>query len=129
MMRLIVWFVCATVTISPVLAGDTDLEIVHRIKTEAFENSKVMDTLSNLTDLYGPRLTGSPEFDQAAQWAMGRLKGYGVSNVHGEKWGPFGRSWSLESYTLEMTSPRYSHLVAAPPAWSGPSSGVQTGEV
>jgi carboxypeptidase Q len=52
-----------------------------------------------------------------------------VANVHEEKWGPFGRSWSLESFTLEMISPRYSHLVAMPLAWSGATKGVQSGEV
>ncbi len=120
---------CFAFTLLPLSAEDQQLEVVHRIKTEAFDNSKVMDTLSYLTDMYGPRLTGSPEFEQAADWAMSRLKECGVANVHGEKWGPFGRSWSLQSFTLEMTSPRYSHLVAAPLAWSEPTEGVQSGEV
>ncbi|MBV9678483.1 MAG: M20/M25/M40 family metallo-hydrolase [Acidobacteriaceae bacterium] len=48
--------------------------------------------------------------------------------MHTEKWGPFGRSWSLQTFTLEMTSPRYSHLVAVPLAWSGSTTGVQSGE-
>jgi hypothetical protein len=49
--------------------------------------------------------------------------------VHAEKWGPFGRSWSLQSYSLEMTAPRYSHLVGAPLAWSTPTHGPVTGDV
>ena len=106
-----------------------DLDVVHQIKVEAFQNSKVMDLLSNISDLYGPRLTASPEFEQAAQWAMTQLKAYDLANVHEEKWGPFGRSWSVESYTIDMLSPRYSHLVAAPLAWSSPTNGVQSGEV
>ncbi|MBV8866571.1 MAG: M20/M25/M40 family metallo-hydrolase [Acidobacteriaceae bacterium] len=108
---------------------DKSLEVVGKIKAEAFDRSQVMDTLENLTDLYGPRLTGSPEFQQAADWAMGRLKEYGVTNVHGEPWGPFGRSWSLESYELDMTAPRFSHLIAAPLAWSDPTKGVRNAEV
>ena len=121
---------CCALLLPPVWAAeDQQLEIVHRIKTEAFDNSQVMDTLSYLTDMYGPRLTGSPEFEQAANWAISRLKECGMANVHAEKWGPFGRSWSLQSFTLEMTSPRYSHLVAAPLAWSEPTKGVQSGEV
>ncbi len=106
-------------------AQDKSLEIVHQIKTEAFDHSKVMDHLSFLTDVYGPRLTGSPEFEQAAEWAMSRLKQFGISNVHEEKWGPFGRSWSLQTYTLEMVTPRYSHLLAVPLAWSASSNGVE----
>jgi hypothetical protein len=106
-----------------------DLDVVHQIKVEAFQNSKVMDLLANISDLYGPRLTASPEFEQAAQWAMTQLKSYGLANVHEEKWGPFGRSWSVESYNVDMLFPRYSHLVAAPLAWSSPTNGVQSGEV
>jgi hypothetical protein len=106
-----------------------DLEVIHQIKVEAFQNSKVMDHLANLTDLYGPRLTGSPEWEQAAQWAMTEMKAYGLANVHEEKWGPFGRSWSIESYDLDMLTPRYSHLVSVPLAWSSPTKGSLTGEV
>ena len=90
-----------------------------------------MEHLSYLTDLYGPRLTGSPEFHQAADWAMSQLKEYGpASQTYTQKsGGPFGRSWSLQNYTLEMTMPRYSHLVAAPLAWSAATNGVQSGGV
>lgn len=110
-------------------ADSNNLSIVNSIKHEAFANSKVMDTLSYLTDVYGPRLTASPEFDQAAAWAMKRLKDYGVQDVHQESWGPFGRSWSVQTYTLDMVAPRYSHLTAAPLAWSGPTNGPLNAEI
>jgi len=106
-----------------------DLTLISRIKTEAFDSSKVMDTLSYLTDVYGPRLAASPEFREAADWTVKRLQGYGVENVHLEKWGPFGRSWALKQYSLEMTEPRYALLDAAPLAWSDATRGVVTGEV
>jgi hypothetical protein len=116
--------------VAPLLADDTvDLRLVARIKTEAFDHSKVMDHLYYLTDVYGPRLTGSPEFEQAAKWAMDQLQGYGVANVHVENWGPFGRSWSVKQYSVEMTEPRYSHVDAAPLAWSASTNGVVTGEL
>jgi carboxypeptidase Q len=109
-------------------AQEKPLDTVRRIKVEAFQNSKVMEQLSLLSDLYGPRLTGSPEFAQAADWAVSRLKEYGLTNVHTEKWGPFGRAWSLENYSVEMITPRYSRLSAAPLAWSASTNGVQTGD-
>ncbi|HZS54754.1 MAG TPA: M20/M25/M40 family metallo-hydrolase [Bryobacteraceae bacterium] len=109
--------------------NDKDLTALHEIKVEAFNNSKVMDHLASLADLYGPRLTASPEWEQAAQWAMQAMKGFGLVNVHEEKWGPFGRSWSLESYNIDMLTPRYSHLVAVPLAWSSQTNGVETGDV
>ncbi len=105
-----------------------DLTLVSRIKTEAFENSKVMDTLGYLTDVYGPRLAGSPEFREAADWTVKRLQGYGLENVRIEKWGPFGRSWALKQYSIEMTEPRYAVLDAAPLAWSDVTKGTVTAE-
>jgi hypothetical protein len=106
-----------------------DLGIVDRVKTEAFEHSKVMETLRNLTDVHGPRLTGSPGFEDAARWAIGELNGYGLEKVHLEKWGPFGRAWSLEQSSLELIEPRYSQLTAVPLAWSASSNGPVTGEL
>jgi carboxypeptidase Q len=109
-------------------ADAVDLAVVNQIKSEAFEHSKVMDHLQNLSDVYGPRLTGSAEFKEAADWALKRLQEYGLQNGHLEKWGPFGRSWSLEKFSLELTSPRYSLLAAWPLAWSSSTNGPVTGD-
>ena len=106
-----------------------DLTFVSRVKREAFERSQVMDTLSYLTDVYGPRLTASPEFKQAADWAVERLKSYGAENARLEKWGTFGRSWALKQYSIEMLEPRYAVLDAAALAWSDTTRGPVTGEV
>lgn len=115
--------------LSPLLAQEkVDLDVINRIKVEAFDNSKVMATLSGLTDLNGPRLTGSPEFRQAADWAKARLEGYGLANVHFEKWGPFGRSWSVKSHSVEVVEPRYARLTASPLAWSEPTAGAVTAD-
>ena len=71
-----------------------DLGVVHQIKDEAFQNPKVMDTVFQLTDVYGPRLTNSPQFRAAGDWAVKQLKEFGLDNVKLEKWGPFGRGWT-----------------------------------
>jgi carboxypeptidase Q len=105
-----------------------DYNLIHMIREEAFEHSQVMDHLAYLTDRYGPRLTASPEFDEAAGWAVGRMKSWGLANVHTESWGPFGRSWSLKHYAVEMVEPRYSLLDAMPLAWSEPTGKPVTGE-
>jgi hypothetical protein len=106
-----------------------DLSVIGRIKGEAFDRSKVMDTLYQITDVRGPRLTGSPGFDDAAQWTVARLKQYGLQNVHLEHWGPFGRAWSLEESSVELLEPRYQRLEAAPLAWSASSSGAVNGDL
>jgi carboxypeptidase Q len=114
----------------PAVAQDhVDLGVVDRIKTEAFDHSQVMDHLYNLTEVNGPRLTGSPEFERAAKWAAERLKGFGVANPHFEKWGPFGRSWSLQQASVEVIEPRYSQVTAAPLAWSSSTNGTVTGDL
>ncbi len=114
----------------PAIAQDrVDLGVVDRIKTEATAHSKVMDHLYQLSEIHGPRLTGSPEFDDAARWAVERLKEIGVDGVHLEKWGPFGRSWSVQQFSVEQVEPRYSLLNAAPLAWSAPTAVPVTGEL
>src|SRR5262249_22598729 len=95
-----------------------DLNVIHQIKEEALgRNSKVMDHMFYMTDVNGPRLTDSKGHRKAAEWAVQRLKEYGLSNVHLEKWGPFGKSWNLEFYSGHMIEPMYQPLIAMPVAW------------
>src|SRR5262250_336152 len=77
---------------APMLVGEekVDLSMVHRIRTEALQNSKVMDHMFYLTDVNGPRLTGSPGYRAAADWVVKRMTEYGAVAKE-EKWGPFGR--------------------------------------
>jgi carboxypeptidase Q len=105
-----------------------DLAAINRIKAESLSNSKVMDTMFYLTDVYGPRLTNSPNHYAAGEWAVKRLEEYGLTNVHLEKWGPFGRSWSNKYYEAHMVEPRFSSLVGVPLAWTAGTSGSVTGE-
>ncbi len=129
MTRTLLFGVAAIALLRAQDRGDRpDLSVVGRIKTEAFDNSQVMDTLGYLTDVYGPRLTASPEFRQAADWVVQRLQGYGLENVHLEKWGPIARSWSLKQSSLELIEPRYAQLDAAALAWSDTTKGPVTGE-
>ena len=129
MKRLLPVCLIATAVLCSQERGDRpDLGIVGRIKTEAFDNSRVMDTLGYLTDVYGPRLTASPEFRQTADWVVKRLQSYGLENVRLEKWGPIARSWSLKQSSLEMLEPRYAALDAVALAWSDNTRGTVTGE-
>ena len=121
---------CLLLAALPLLAQDrVDLGIVDRIKAEAFERSQVMDILYQITDARGPRLTGSPGFDDAAKWVTEQLTSYGAQKVHLEHWGPFGKSWSVQQSSVELLEPRYANLNAAPLAWSSPTNGSITGEL
>ncbi len=105
-----------------------DLDVVYRIKQEAFRNSKVMEHLHRISDQYGPRLTASPQFQRAAEWTMSQFREWGLTNVHLEPWGPFGRSWSADQYSVEMIEPGYALLSAKPMAWAAPTAGPVTAE-
>lgn len=104
-----------------------DEEVNKIIRKHGMEQSKVMETASWLTDVYGPRLTGSPQLDRATDWAVNQLKAWGLENVHTEKWGPFGRGWEFSSFTMQAVSPNPFPLIAYPKAWSPSVSGA--GEV
>jgi hypothetical protein len=106
-----------------------DLNVLHQIKSEAIgPNSKVMEIMYNLTDRYGPRLTNSPQFRAAGEWAVTQLKEYGLSNVHLEKWGPFGNGWEYTSYSGAMMEPSYQPLIGTPVAWTKGTDGPVTGD-
>jgi hypothetical protein len=105
-----------------------DLEVVHRIKTEAFNNSQVMDHIFWLTDVHGPRLTGSPQYKVAADWVVEKLKSWGLSSARLEKWGPFGRGWQNERFSAHLTAPVYQPLYGFPMAWTDSTPGAVEGE-
>ena len=95
-----------------------DTEVMSKIKEEGNDRSKIMETISYLTDVHGPRLTGSPITKRAGEWTTAKLTEWGLQNAHLEPWGPFGTGWTLEGFTANMTEPTYSSLIAYPKAWS-----------
>ena len=99
-----------------------------RIREEGLKRSQVMETLSYLTDVIGPRLTGSPNMKRANDWTRDQLKKWGLQNAHLEEWGPFGRGWVVKSFSAEVIEPQSIPLLAFPLAWS-PAVNVPLGDV
>jgi hypothetical protein len=91
---------------------------VERIKDEGLNRSQLMETLEYLTDVIGPRLTGSPALRRANEWTRDRLTQWGLANAHLEPWGPFGRGWTLKRFSAEAIEPVAFPLNAYPRAWS-----------
>ena len=108
-------------------AEPVELNVVHRIRQEAAKNSQVMDHLFQLVDVHGPRLTGSPGFQGAADWAVQQLEEWGFSNVKQEKWGPFGQGWSIDRFSAHLIEPQYELLIGVPLGWSPGTAGVVEG--
>jgi carboxypeptidase Q len=109
------------------LAAQQDSQsMIAAIKTEGLRGTEATILFHTLTDTIGPRLTGSPAHVQAARWAVERLKAWGLDNPRLEPF-QFGRGWSLEKLTVEMTAPRYMPLIGYAEAWSPATSQVLTG--
>lgn len=104
----------------------TDTGMVARIIEEGLERSEAAAAYHTLTNVIGPRLTGSPAYRQAAEWARERLEAWGLSHPHLEPW-DFGRGWTLEQLTLELVAPRYFPLLGYPEAWTPGTDGVLEG--
>jgi carboxypeptidase Q len=139
-----------------------DLNVIHKIKTAELGGGggggggrgggrgtvPIMETMYNLTDRYGPRLTNSPQFRAAGDWAVSQLKEWNLANVHLEKYatapapaaagdtaaagGRGGRaaipSWEITEYEGAMVEPTYMSMIGYPQAWSGSTEGKVTGE-
>jgi hypothetical protein len=105
-----------------------DTATVARIRDEGLNHSQVMDHIIWLSDVYGPRLEGSPEKEEAAGWAMKTMKSWGLADVREQRF-PFGKGWSLEHFSAEMIEPRVSPLIAYPKAWTPGTNGPVEAEV
>lgn len=106
-----------------------DLAAIERIRAEGLERSQVMETASWLTDVFGARLTGSPNIKSASDWTVGRLKAWGVANARLEPWGTFGRGWTNERLSVHVIEPTPWPVIAYPGAWNPGTNGTVTGPV
>jgi hypothetical protein len=102
---------------------------IARIKEEGMNHSQVMDTLSYLSDVIGPRLTASPNMKRANEWTRDQLTKWGLQNAHLESWGPFGRGWTLKRFSAQVVAPQTIPLIAYPKAWSPALSEPLTADV
>ena len=105
-----------------------DYEAIYKIKQEGFGNSRVMEVMSWLTDVYGPRLTNSPGFRKAGDWAVREMTSWGIANVKLEPF-TFGRGWSNDKYYAMATTPGASFaIIGHPTAWTPGTDGLVSGD-
>jgi hypothetical protein len=109
-------------------AEPLDWATFGRIRDEGFRRSQVMETAAQLTDVHGPRLSGSPQYKQAAEWARQQLETWGLSESRLEVF-PFGRGWSFERSSARVVAPVTFPLVAIPKAWTAGTNGTVRGKV
>jgi carboxypeptidase Q len=120
------------VTFVPVSAQQAerlDLNAIYKIKEEGFQRSRVMEIMSWLTDVYGPRLTNSPGFRKAGDWTVKEMTSWGLVNVKLQPFGPFGRGWANDKFYMMATTPGGSlPVIGYAQAWTWSTNGVVSGD-
>ena len=100
-----------------------DADVYWKIRREAATNSQIMRTVHMLTDVYGPRLTGSPNLKAASEWAIEQMKAWGFQNGHLESW-DFGHpGWTNERLAAHIVTPVRDPLVAEVLGWTPSTNG------
>ncbi len=119
--------------LAPQLSAQSDETVdaaaVAKIRDEAFNRSQVMSMMSYLTDVHGPRLTGSPVTRRAAEYTLGQLKTWGMANPRLESWGPFGRGWTNDKFYAQVTAPVAFPVIGYPQAWTPSTDGPVSSDV
>ena len=109
-------------------AEKVDLATIARIREEGLKRSQVMDHISWLSDVYGPRLTGGPGIRQAADWTLKKFAEWGLANGHLETF-PFGKGWSLVRFSAHLVEPQVEPLIGFPGSWSSGTKGAVVADV
>ncbi|MBN2205774.1 MAG: M20/M25/M40 family metallo-hydrolase, partial [Candidatus Aminicenantes bacterium] len=126
---LVVLILASTaLSVSPAPAQEkVDTAIINRIWEEGVNRSKIMETLSYLTDVIGPRIPGSPAMRKAQEWARDTLIAWGMAAAAIEPCGEFGLGWSNDYISVHMTEPSYASLLAYAKPWTLGTRGKITG--
>ena len=105
-----------------------DADINAKIRKEGMDNSQIMRTMHHLTDVYGPRLTGSPNHKAAAEWTVAEMTRWGFTNGHLEPF-DFGRAgWLNDKAAGHILSPVKDNLVFEVLAWTPSTNGTVRGK-
>ena len=121
-------FAASTAT-AQIIQEKVDLGVVHRIREEGLTRSRIPLFADHLTNVIGPRLTGSTGMRRANEWTAQQFKEWGLANVAIESWGRFGRGWERVSFAGRILDPWIQPVQGSPLAWSGSTKGPVTGAV
>jgi carboxypeptidase Q len=119
------------VAAAPVVTSEKiDPEINAKIRAEAEKNSQIMRTMHYLTDVHGPRLTGSPNFKAAAEWSVKQMLEWGFTRGQLEPWdfvnadGTPREGWLNERFSGHIVAPVKDSLVGEVLAWTPSTKGT-----
>jgi carboxypeptidase Q len=103
--------------------------IMSKIREEGLQHSQVMDIAFHLTDASGNRLTASPGYYRAANYAKQQLAQWGLTGAVLDPWGDFGKGWELQKSYVALSAPYYKPIIAYPKAWCAGTNGPTTAPV
>ena len=131
--KLRVALLCLTLLTSPLSAfaqgPAPDPDVQAKIRQEGMTNAQIMRVLHYFTDVYGPRLTGSPNHENAAKWAIKEMERWGFTNAHLEAW-DFGHAgWLNERASAHVLSPFKEPLMIEVLGWTPSTKGTVTAQV
>jgi carboxypeptidase Q len=128
--------VCAAAAALPLGAATEkiDYEALSKIKAQGLsaQSSQVMEISSWLTDVHGPRLTGSPNIQKAGEWAAAKMKEWGLTSVALEPWidrGTFTQGWTNDKFYMAAVTPQAFPITGTPTAWTPGTNGLVRGDV
>lgn len=104
-------------------------DALSKINTQGFQHSQVKQIVTDLTDDFGPRLTGTREYYKAAEWVKKTMENWGLDKVILEPYCDDCLGWEVKSFNVEMTVPTYMKIEAYPYAWTQDSKGVQEADI
>jgi hypothetical protein len=105
-----------------------DLDMMNKIRYEGLHHSQVGKLAAFLSDVIGPRPTGSPEIDRANRWAAAKMKEWGLANVALEPYDDFGVGWALRYVSAHLIEPHYAPLIAISVEWGSSTRGMIGGQ-
>lgn len=111
----------------PVLASYPDTPAGKLLK-EVKDHAEVVARVEHLSDLIGPRLTGSRQLRTAQAWAMAEMKKLGAVNVHEEAY-PFGLAWTRGVDSAHLLTQNGLRFRVDQVAWTPATRGAVQGEV
>ncbi len=131
MVRRLFTLLAATALVGSALSAQApaeriDQDINAKIRKEGMENSQILRTMHYLTDVYGPRLTGSPNHENAAKWAVEEMTRWGFVNGRLEPFPFQPGGWLNVRASGHILSPVRDNLVFEVLAWTPSTAGTVT---
>lgn len=111
------------------VSGQIDHDALTKIRSESDKNSQVMKIVSYLSDVYGPRLMGTPNYYNSILWTEEQLKKWGIEKIEQQSFDNGHRGWEVLNFKMELVEPVYSSMIVYPLAYTASTKGEVIGEM